>query len=758
MKNRKILSGTIACAMAMNCLLTTPFVFAEDKTVYEFEDGKLTGSAVVKDEIAGFSGSGYVFIENAGDTASVDVAVPEDGMYTISISFDASYGDKIQELQINGASQGNLSFSGKGWGDTLDFGPVKLNKGKNTVTIVSSWGWMNLDSLTIAPASLSTLQASNQLSDKKATAEAQGLMNYLATVYGDYIISGQQEYYNQSREDEFEFLKELTGDYPAIRGFDLGSRCNGYAPWDDGSVNRILDWVDVRGGIATVSWHANVPKDMASWTEDAKLDWSQTTYKPDETDFSPTKIITDKDSKEYKYWRMSIESLAESLQLLQDKNVPIIFRPLHEAEGSGGEMGSWFWWGKDGSATYKALWKLMYETLTEEFGLHNLIWEFNSYTYSSSKKWYPGDAYVDLVGYDKYNSISGKPNESAISSTFYSLVDMYGGAGKMVAMAECDTIPAIQNMVDESAYWLYFCPWYDGDTDSDKWLSGMNNHDTLKEIYQSEKVITMSELPDYKTYKYTGEPFVPAETEETSEVEIPTEAPEGHAKLDEVDGKVTVLFPEAVGESAYLTVKLLDKSITYANGCLGASVEIDGEYYWISYMWETTKSGNVKVDFTKPFNVTLGVDPVEDEAIVAAAIKKGMEQKKFEAQVWYAGDADEQSVATKNVTITDAFLDKKGSQDPTEPATKPTEEPTAKPTKPTEDVTESDNIIYGDVNLDGAVNVTDVIKLAKATLGADTLEDKARKAADVDLNEKIDSDDVSYLIKSLVQLITLPVA
>ena len=89
---------------------------------------------------------------------------------------------------------------------------------------------------------------------------------------------------------------------------------------------------------------------------------------------------------------LCLKGLAAELTKLQDANVPLIFRPLHEAEGSGGENGSWFWWGKEGSAVYKQLWVLTYQTLTEEYGLHNLIWEWNSYNYATSENWYPGDA------------------------------------------------------------------------------------------------------------------------------------------------------------------------------------------------------------------------------------------------------------------------------------------------------------------------------------------------------------------------------
>ena len=92
---------------------------------------------------------------------------------------------------------------------------------------------------------------------------------------------------------------------------------------------------------------------------------------------------------------------------------------------------------------------MLYNTLTEDYGLHNIIWEFNSYDYSTSGAWYPGDDYVDMVGFDKYNTVYNRhdgltsgPNVDAISSTFYSLVNLTNGK-KLVAMPENDTVPTI---------------------------------------------------------------------------------------------------------------------------------------------------------------------------------------------------------------------------------------------------------------------------------------------------------------------------
>ena len=139
--------------------------------------------------------------------------------------------------------------------------------------------------------------------------------------------------------------------------------------------------------------------------------------------------------------------------------------------------------------TYIKLWKYLFEKLTIEYDLHNLIWELNLYTYSSdSMKWYSGENYVDIIGYDKYNvefkRHNGKtsgPNLDEESTIFYGLVKT-GENKKMVALAENDSIPSLNNLKVEHAAWLYFNPWY-----GDFILSENNNAKSdVKEIYTSE--------------------------------------------------------------------------------------------------------------------------------------------------------------------------------------------------------------------------------------------------------------------------------
>lgn len=549
-KLKKILSLFSAATMtATACVFTVPTSAEESESnvIFQSECEDLTlkdltvWTSIYNTQLPGYSGEGFVYLTNGSMEFTVNA--PEDGMYDISTRY-------VQILDKNEPRMQTISINGKNtmigfpyadtWTDK-SFGMFRLNKGENTIQILPQYGYAAYDTITVSEAKMPELNIKPTLSDPNATKETQGLMNYLCDMYGKHIISGQQEIYGNGHtkdepagyegddllgyESEFEWIKKNFGVYPAIRGFDM-MNYNPLYGWDDGTTERIIEWANERNGIPTVCWHINLPTDFTNYEVGEPVDWSVASYKPNSS-FSVENAVVE-GTKEYEYVMLAIDNLAEQLLKIQEAGVPIIFRPYHEAEGNPGA--AWFWWGQDGAEAYKALWKQLHTTLTEKYGLHNLIWEFNSYTYSSSPEWYPGDEWVDMVGFDKYNCIHNRtdglsncPNEDAISDTFYKLVDLTNNT-KLVAMPENDTVPSLENMLVEKAHWLYFCIWYDNG--SDNFLTGenKNNYDTLKEIYLSDYCITLDELPDWRNYEYKGiEPdidFIPGDVNSDKKVNI----------------------------------------------------------------------------------------------------------------------------------------------------------------------------------------------------------------------------------------------
>jgi mannan endo-1,4-beta-mannosidase len=84
------------------------------------------------------------------------------------------------------------------------------------------------------------------------------------------------------------------------------------------------------------------------------------------------------------------------------KPIPIIFRPYHEFDGS------WFWWGKRFCTAneFKALWKETVTYLRDKKKVRNFLYAFspdrNFKTKEDYIERYPGDEYVDILGFDDY--------------------------------------------------------------------------------------------------------------------------------------------------------------------------------------------------------------------------------------------------------------------------------------------------------------------------------------------------------------------
>ena len=115
---------------------------------------------------------------------------------------------------------------------------------------------------------------------------------------------------------------------------------------------------------------------------------------------------------------LPLAKIAGYLRLLHDANIPVIWRPLHEAAGG------WFWWGKNADS-FKKLWVEMFDYF-ETQGLNNLIWVWTSET--NDTDWYPGDEYVDIIGRDLYG------NDAAdCASQYQTLINDFGN--KMITLS-----------------------------------------------------------------------------------------------------------------------------------------------------------------------------------------------------------------------------------------------------------------------------------------------------------------------------------
>jgi mannan endo-1,4-beta-mannosidase len=233
--------------------------------------------------------------------------------------------------------------------------------------------------------------------DKGATEETIKLYKRLFALKNKGIMVGHQEtlsyghdwYKEEGRSD----VKDITGDYPAIVGCELG-HIELKAEYSLDSVfftdmrNNIIE-TNKRGGINTASWHVdNISTGSTSW--DCKQDTVVKSILPNGVHH-----------REYQKWMDRLGDFFLSLKDDNGKLIPIVFRMYHE------HTGGWFWWGNKQCTPeeYKQLWIMTVEYLRDKKNVHNLIYAYSTATVKTEEEFferYPGDEYVDILGYDCY--------------------------------------------------------------------------------------------------------------------------------------------------------------------------------------------------------------------------------------------------------------------------------------------------------------------------------------------------------------------
>ncbi len=285
--------------------------------------------------------------------------------------------------------------------------------------------------------------------------EAVALFRYLHDLSGKKILSGQM--WAPWGVDELNYLKTTTGKLPAVRGADLITESA-----NNNEVQNEINWWK-NGGIPTIMWHWGAPG-VGEGYENSKV----------EIDID--KCFQEGTVEYNEMWR-ELKLKADHLQVLRDANVPVLWRPLHELNGS------WFWWGKQGPGRFKLLWRTMYDYFVHERGLNNLIWVL-CYTGSPDAAWYPGDEYVDIAGADTYDG--GADVHPDMYNTVRSIT---GSNTDPVAYHECGVPPNPDQCIKQGVMWSWWMIWHT------TWLTG-NDPRYLNYVFNHELVITLDEVPD----------------------------------------------------------------------------------------------------------------------------------------------------------------------------------------------------------------------------------------------------------------------
>jgi len=250
--------------------------------------------------------------------------------------------------------------------------------------------------------------------DEEATEETTALYANLGALANEHVLFGHQadlaygvhwdrrsDSLARAAGDRRSDVKSVTGSYPAVYGWDVGdiSQPEAAENLDGVPFDKMKNWIvegHERGGVITVSWHMNnLVSGGSAW----------------DTTPAVSKLLPD--SSHHEAYRRALDRFAAFAKDVEagfwswiggGHPVPIIFRPFHEMTGG------WFWWGGDNTtpAAYKRLWRFTVEYLRDEKEVHNLLYAYSPDIIESKAdylRYYPGDAYVDILGYDDYHTL-----------------------------------------------------------------------------------------------------------------------------------------------------------------------------------------------------------------------------------------------------------------------------------------------------------------------------------------------------------------
>ncbi|MFW6205841.1 MAG: glycoside hydrolase family 26 protein [Gemmatimonadota bacterium] len=232
-------------------------------------------------------------------------------------------------------------------------------------------------------------------------------------------------------------VRAVSGAYPAVFGWELGGiEKGGPENLDRVPFERIRDWMVKAyelGAVNTVSWHANNPVSGGdAWDTTAAV----------------AAILPGGSHHElYRSWLDTLAAFFLSVRTAAGEPVPVIFRPFHEMSGG------WFWWGTGSTAAgdYRTLWRFTVEYLRDRKAVHNLLYAYSTGGLAELDEgeywtWYPGDEYVDVLGFDDYFTLQrpgpdGGPK--ALATDLAWLVAQAEARGKIPAFTETgyETIP-----------------------------------------------------------------------------------------------------------------------------------------------------------------------------------------------------------------------------------------------------------------------------------------------------------------------------
>lgn len=317
-----------------------------------------------------------------------------------------------------------------------------------------------------------------------ATPEARELLKNLCAISGKYTLSGQHNFPADGSKHSDKAAQEI-GRYPALWGSDFG-----FTGADDkDSTTHRQEMIDeakkqaAEGSVITLCWHMLRPTEDEPGTPGESWRGSVQAHLTDE---QWAELITP-DTPLHKRWEHYMDTAAGYLQQLQDAHIPVLFRPMHENNGT------FFWWGgRPGMGGTAELYREVYTRMVNVHHLNNLLWVWNQNGPAPTGQFidfFPGQQYVDIVSYDNYSYLADR--------YYYELLDL--AQGKPIALGEVGQY-FDRDVLIAQPKWVYFMHWA-GDLNEhsacmpfESLEQCQTRNDRMKALYNDPHVLWRGEL------------------------------------------------------------------------------------------------------------------------------------------------------------------------------------------------------------------------------------------------------------------------
>ncbi|GAA0517298.1 hypothetical protein Ade02nite_84410 [Paractinoplanes deccanensis] len=301
--------------------------------------------------------------------------------------------------------------------------------------------------------------------DTFAPAPKTTVINYLKTITGNHIVSGQHNKEPATSPGQYtRQVHDITGQWPGLWGGDMMFTSADIANRQSVINQARTEWAN--GSLVALTWHACSP------TVGATCDF-EGGVKTTVSDAQFQQIVTGGTALS-NTWRSRMAAVVPYLRQLKDAGIPVLWRPFHEMNES------WNWWGhRPGANGSLKLFQQMRDYFTSQ-GLDNLIWVWNVQDNPAGgwASYYPGAGYADVVSLDAWY-------KSYPSAADYAQIQSIAGT-KPIAIAEMGKVPTAA-LLDSQPKWTYFMIWSEQ-------LRGNNTNAEIQNAYFLPRVHNQGEI------------------------------------------------------------------------------------------------------------------------------------------------------------------------------------------------------------------------------------------------------------------------